>query len=94
MALVIPTYFTIMITAMPELNIGAQYAITNGDEAGAMGGVASQIIVGMARPVMGSTFYFVGGMPSWRVLSPTMQNLANAPGVSMVPSQFNKIVLR
>ena len=93
-AMVIPTYFTIMIMCQPELNIGATCALTNGDEAGVMGGVASQIIVGPGRPMLGSTCYFVGGMPSWRLTAPTIQNLANAPGVTCVPSQTVKIVLR
>ena len=93
-AMAVPTYFTIMINCQPELNIGGQYAMTNGDEAGTMGGVASGMIMGMGRPMMGSTCYFVGGMPSWRLTAPTMQNMSNAPGVSAVPSQTVKIVLR
>lgn len=93
-AMAIPTYFTVMINCMPELNIMSMYAITNGDEGGALGGVASQIIVGPGRAMMGSTCYFVGGGPSWRLTAPTLQNLSNAPGVSMVPSQTVKIVMR
>ena len=92
-ATAVPSYFTIMILGMPELNMGAMCAVTNGDEAGAMGGVASQIIVGPARCVMPSTMYFVGGMPSWRAMMPTIQNLSNTPGVSMVPSQTLKKVM-
>ena len=93
-AMAIPAYFTIMISGMPELNLGSQYAITNGDQAGAMGGVASGTIMGPGRPLKGSMVVFVGGMPSWRLTDPTMQNLTNAPGVTMVPSQTVKIVLR
>lgn len=93
-ALVVPSYFTIMINGLPELNMGAMHAITNGDEAGAMGGVASGMIIGSARPLMGSTCYFVGGMPSWRLTAPTLQNMTNAPGVTMVPGQTVKIVLK
>ena len=93
-AMAIPSYYTIMIMGQPELNIGAMYAVTNGDEAGAMGGVASQTISGPGRPVIGSTIYFVGGLPSWRLTAPTMQNLSNAPGFTSVPSQTIKIVLR
>ena len=93
-AMAIPTYFTIMINCMPELNTGGQYAITSGDEAGAMGGVVSQVIIGPSRPLMGSTCYCVGGMPSWRMTDPTMHNLSNAPGIGMAPSQTVKIVLR
>lgn len=91
---VIPGYFTIMINGLPELNITSQHAVTNGDEAGAMGGVVSNVIVGMARPMKGSTFYFVGGSPIWRLMEPTMHNLSNTPGTTMVPGQFVKIVLR
>ena len=91
---VIPTYYTVMIMSQPELNIGATYAITNGDEAGAMGGVASQVVMGPGRSVLGSTCYFVGGMPSWRLTAPTIHNLSNAPGVTSVPGQTIKIVLR
>lgn len=93
-AMVVPTYFTVMINGMPELNIGAMHAITSGDEAGVMGGVASGMIIGTARPLMGSTTYFVGGMPSWRLTAPTLHNLANAPGVTSVPGQTVKIVIR
>ncbi len=93
-ALAVPGYFTIMINGMPELNMLSMYALTSGDEGGALGGVASQIIVGPGRPVMGSTAYFVGGAPSWRMLDPTIQNLANAPGVTLAPSQTVKLVMR
>ena len=93
-AMVIPAYFTIMINCLPELNLGCMYATTTGDEGGALGGVASGIIKGPARPVMGSLCYFVGGMPSYRLTDPTINNLSNAIGSDMVPSQTTKQVLR
>ena len=89
----IPTYFTILINGMPELNIGGTYAISNGDEAGALGGVVSQIISGPGRPTLGSQTYFVGGMPGWRLTDPTMQNMINTVGFTCVPSQPIKLVL-
>ncbi|MCY4305514.1 MAG: DUF4150 domain-containing protein [Aestuariivita sp.] len=92
-ATVVPTYYTIMINTQPELNIGACYAVTLGDEAGAMGGVVSSTISGIGRPMLGSVVYFVGGMPSWRVTALTIQNMINAPGTTMVPSQTIKTVL-
>ncbi len=92
-AMVIPSYFTIMILSQPELNLGAQYGMSSGDEGGTFGGVASGIFMGLGRPVMGSVVYFVGGMPSWRLTAPTLQNLTNAPGTTMVPSQTLKTVL-
>ena len=90
----VPAYFTVMIIGMPWLNVGTTVAISNGDEAGAMGGVVSQIIIGPGRPVVGSTIHMVGGMPSYRTLDPTLQNVANAPGVATIPSQTIVTILR
>ena len=92
--LAIPGYYTIMINGMPELNTASQYAITSGDEGGAFGGVASGTIVGPGRPMMGSAAYSVGGSPSWRLTAPTLHNLSNAPGTTIIPSQTIKFVLR
>lgn len=90
----VPSYFTIMINCMPELSITAMHPISNGDEAGCMpGGVASGMIIGPVRPLMGSTKVFVGGTPSWRVTAPTLHNMSNCPGVTAAPSQTAKIVL-
>jgi len=89
----VPTYYTVMILAQPELNIGATCAISNGDEVGLMGGLISNIIMGPGRAMMGSLTYNVGGLPSWRLTAPTMQNLINSPGVTLVPSQTFKLVL-
>lgn len=93
-AMAVPAYFTLTINAMPELNLAGMYAITSGDETGAMGGVVSQVIAGPGRAVMGSQCVFIGGMPAWLLTRPTIQNLANAPGVTTVPGQTVKSVLR
>ena len=93
-AMAVPSYFTICINSMPELTLTSMYAITAGDEAGTMGGVVSQTIIGPARPMMGSQAVFVAGIPVWRLSDPTMHNLSNAPGVTSVPSQQIKLVLR
>lgn len=92
-AMTIPTYMTVTILTQPELNIGANYAVTNGDEAGAMGGVVSGVICGLGRPMLGSQTYFVGGMPVWRLTAPTVHNMMNCPGTTSVPSQTIKVVL-
>ena len=93
-ALAIPTYFTIAINAMPELNITAMYAITNGDEGGTLGGVASGMFMGPGRCMLGSQVTFVAGQPVWRLTAMTLQNLTNVPGVTCVPSQNIKQILR
>lgn len=93
-AMALPGYFTIMINCMPELNVSSMYLITNGDEGGTMGGVASGIIMGPGRCLLPSMAVFVGGVPVWRTTAMTIQNLSNAPGVTSVPSQTVSQVLR
>ena len=93
-AMAVPAYYTIMINMMPELNLGGMCAASSGDEGGTMGGVVSQIIMGPCRPIMGSMCYFVGGMPLWLLTRPTLQNMMNSAGISMVPSQTCKQVMR
>ena len=93
-ALALPGYFTIMINCMPELNVASMYLITNGDEAGMMGGVASGMIMGPGRCMLPSMAVFVGGVPVWRTTAMTIQNMSNAPGVTSVPSQTVYQVLR
>ena len=92
--LVLPGYFTIMINCMPELNVSSMYLITNGDEAGTMGGVASGTIMGLGRCLLPSTAVFIAGIPVWRSTALTLQNITNAPGVTSVPSQTISQVLR
>ena len=92
-SMAVPTYYTIMIQGQPELNLGGTYSITNGDEAGASGGVLSGTFSASGKPLMGSMIYYVGGMPSWRVTAPTIQNLNNSSGTSNVPSQTIKMVM-
>lgn len=93
-AMAVPGYFTVMIMGMPELNMMSMYATTNGDQAGVMGGVVSNTIMGPGRPMMGSMVVFLAGAPVWLMTNPTLHNLSNAPGVGMAPSQTCKIVLR
>ena len=93
-AMAIPGYFTIMINCMPELNVNSMYAMTSGDELGTLGGVASGVIMGPGRCVLPSMAVFIGGAPVWRTTAMTIQNLTNAPGTTMVPSQAVKQVMR
>lgn len=92
-AAAVPAYYTIMILGQPELNMGATYAVTNGDEAGSMGGVVSGTFCGTGRFMMGSMVYFVGGMPAVRTTAPTLHNTMNCPGTASVPSQTIKVVM-
>ena len=92
----IPTVFNQFIMGMPAHNLMTMDAISNGDEAGAMGGVVSQIIVGPSRHIMGSTNVFCGPAPATKMLDPTAQNgpAPNAVGTMLSPSQIKVMYLR
>lgn len=84
----------VLIDFMPAHNLATTIPVSNGDEAGVNGGVASGTIMGPARNLMGSTKVIYGGLPATRMLDPAMQNLTNVPaGRTMVPSQFKVIIM-
>ena len=64
--------------------------LSNGDEAGTLGGLISQRIMGQSYYAAGSFTIFVNSMPSARWLAPTTQNAMppNAMGAQLVPSQI------
>jgi len=94
MALPPTTCLKVFISFMPAHHLGTTIPMSNGDEAGVMGGIVSGIIMGPARNLMGSTKVFHGGMPATRMLDPAMQNLTNVPtGRTLVPSQFKVMIL-
>jgi len=53
-------------------------------------GVVSGMCMGPKRPLLGSFVVLVGCMPASRVTSLTGQNglLPNAPGITLIPTQF------
>lgn len=83
----IPTQFTVMILSQPIHNIGTIIPLTQGDQAGALGGMTSNIIMGPSQHVKGSAALMCGGMPVTRQTDPTQQNLNNAPGITVAPGQ-------
>lgn len=84
-----------LLTMMPAHNMVTTTPITNGDQPGCMpGGVASGIIMGPQRNIMGSVKMFTGGTPATTWLKPSLQNMTNAPpGLTLVPGQFTTFVL-
>jgi hypothetical protein len=67
--------------------------MTNGDNVGISTGVASGTVMGPARTVTAAFTVIVGGMPLARLSSATIQNNTNAPGVKLIPSVTNVLVL-
>jgi hypothetical protein len=83
----IPTQFETLILCMPAHNVITEKAITQGDDAGIMGGVVSQVDMALSMNVMFVTNVLMGGPPATKMLNMTIQNLINAPGMTIVPSQ-------
>ena len=94
MALPPTTSLKHLISMMPAHNMGTTIPMSNGDNAGVAGGVASGMMMGPARNTFGSVKVFTGGMPATKMLSPTMQNMTNCPcGTTLVPSQFKVLIM-
>ena len=89
------TAMTVLTTGMPSFNQMTDIPISNGDQAGVMGGVASSLIMGPTEYMVGSFTVMVGGAPAQRLTSVTGQNgmSMNCPGVTLVPSQVSVLVL-
>jgi carboxyl-terminal processing protease len=80
----------VQIAFMPATNMGTMKVMTAGDEAGAMGGVATGLIKGPGKTTMGNPLVMVTGMPAESLANPTSGNAMNAPvGAQIVPSVVN-----
>jgi hypothetical protein len=88
------TCLKVLISFMPAHHLGTSIPMSNGDEAGVLGGVVSNIFMGPARNLMGSVKVLNDGLPATRMLDPAMQNLTNVPsGRTLVPSQFKVMIM-
>ncbi|MBC8440583.1 MAG: DUF4150 domain-containing protein [Deltaproteobacteria bacterium] len=82
-----------LIMFMPAHHIGTTVPTSMGDNTGALGGVASQIMMGPARNIRCSMKIITGGLPATRMLDNTMQNLTNTSGMTLIPGQFKVLYL-
>lgn len=78
---------TVFLAMMPALVMGCQVPMTNGDQGGASGGVASGSIMGPCKYTMSSSKVRFGGKGAVMVTGSTMQNQTNTTGVQIAPSQ-------
>jgi hypothetical protein len=83
----------VLINAMPVHNLLTTIALTNGDQAGAMLGVASGLIMGPVHNLIGSFKVLAGFAPVMKFLGMTIQNNTNAPGFMLLPTQFQVMAL-
>lgn len=83
----VPTQYTVMILSQPMHTIGTMIPTSQGDQAGSLGGVASNTIMGPVQNTKGSTAMFCSGQPVTRLSDPNTHNLNNAPGMTVAPGQ-------
>lgn len=83
----------VLVSGMPALTKASKIPLTNGDQAGATGGVVSGQIMGEVEFVMGSTKVKFEGQFAVRLSDPTKQNKGNAMGSVLAPSQSKVMVM-
>lgn len=89
----VPATFRHLIQFCPMLTMGGNTFISMGDQAGVLGGIVSQRFMANSRAVTGAFTFLVGCMPVTRLGTVNVQNMMNAPGVQVAPSQFKVVVL-
>ena len=91
----IPSVFNVVIGGGLAENLATAGTISNGDQAGAVGGVVSNLIMGPDRPMLGSMKVMIGGPFATRLTSTNGQNgmPPNIVGVSITPAQVQVVLL-
>ena len=86
----------VFYSGMPAHHMGTLGTISNGDNAGVSMGVASGMVMGPRRHLLGSFGVLIQGMPATKMTSMTGQNgmSLNIPGISLVPAQFKVLILK
>ncbi len=89
----IPIVLNQFIECMPIHNILTIVMMTEGDDAGVMGGLISQLDFSIQRHIIGNPKIFSGAMPVTTLLMPTGHNgpLPNMIGITITPSQVKVI---
>ena len=88
-----PAAYTVLMGCAPAHNMFSTGVMSFGDNPGIALGVASGMVMGPRRHVLGAFTCLVGGAPVTRMTSMTIQNSTNCPGMRIVPSQVRVLVL-
>ncbi len=92
-----PAAYNVLVDCMPAVNLLTKGLMSNGDEAGVLGGVVSHLIDGQTEYMVGCFTILVDGVPAQRMTSVTGQNamgvMPNAPGMCLCPSQVTVLSL-
>jgi hypothetical protein len=89
----VPSQFKVIVGGGVAENLLTAGTISNGDNAGVATGVASGMVMGPDRAMLGSFKTLIGGAFATRLTSMNIQNSTNAPGASLTPSQFKMLLL-
>ena len=86
----------IYIMCMPVHNLATMVPMSNGDNTGVNMGVASGMVMGPTRHILGSFTIIYEGMPVTKMTSMTGQNgmSPNMVGMSLVPTQVKVLALK
>jgi hypothetical protein len=83
----VPNVNNVLVGGAPAHNLATTIPGSNGDQGGAMGGVASGTVSASSRNSRGANTVLLHGMPTTRMTDPTLQNSSNATGSGSSPSQ-------
>lgn len=85
----------VLVCNMPALNLKSKISMSNGDQAGSIGGVTSNKIMGEVTFITGSQKVMFGGKPVVRLTSQTTHNGSpqNTIGIVSVPGQTKVMAL-
>lgn len=72
---------------------GSVTCLTQGDEGGVLGGVASGTFMGVRFNILGSSKVFSAGRPVHKMLGITLHNTCNIIGATLTPAQPKVLVL-
>lgn len=89
----VPAAYHCLMMCAPAHNMFSTGVMSFGDTPGIAMGVASGMVMGPRRHVTGGFTCLVGGAPVTRMTSMGIQNNTNCPGMRIVPSQVQVIVL-
>ncbi len=89
----VPAVYNVLMSCAPAHNLFSTVVMTNGDNPGVAMGVASGMVMGPSRRLTGAFTVICGGAPLQRLTSFGIQNSTNCPGVRVVPSQVQVLVL-
>ncbi len=91
----VPAVYNCFVSGTPAHTMMTTIPMSNGDNPGVTGGVASQIVMGPSRHMIGSFTCLIGCMPATKLTSMSAHNgmAPNVPGMSIVPSQFQCVIM-